>query len=373
MREAMEIDFSHWGLPPLYVGGNVGYSWYDGKLDDLEAPVELMDRMVANAQYHIDNNIELKGLEDPRSYWAEEIIKFNLEIMDSESTLGYIDPDFDEEVRVPIETLDDALKSTRIAKYATHDAYVVNNISRGNYILGMVMLKGHEEVYNNLANILHNGEEVAIKNLNKLVDSGLSFEEAKQILPMRTCAEYFGDFGGDVLNYILEHNIEIKSVTLNSKGWGIDSITIEDGYNQTVTIPKSNYTLKYVEPKPVGQRLEELEQSLKDEVDRMFTVEGNNLTVIADKIEPKTLSLIFNLLMETRKLNGILTDPSTPTYNVSILFETINESKHIPNKALVADFVEPIKKLVYADVVGKNIFQDIDLEISECAKKVFSF
>src|SRR5699024_5215405 len=43
VREAMEIDFSKYGFPPLYIGAIVGYSWFDGQLDDdLEAPVYLL-------------------------------------------------------------------------------------------------------------------------------------------------------------------------------------------------------------------------------------------------------------------------------------------------------------------------------------------
>ncbi|MEQ2561443.1 hypothetical protein, partial [Sutterella wadsworthensis] len=66
MREAMEIDFSKWGLPPLYVGGNVGYNWKDGKADDLEAPVALMDRMMENAKEHLTKNEPFEYLTDPR-------------------------------------------------------------------------------------------------------------------------------------------------------------------------------------------------------------------------------------------------------------------------------------------------------------------
>src|SRR5699024_11615132 len=39
VRKAMEMDFSKYGFPPLYIGAIVGYSWLDGQIDELEAPV----------------------------------------------------------------------------------------------------------------------------------------------------------------------------------------------------------------------------------------------------------------------------------------------------------------------------------------------
>ena len=43
MKEAMEIDLSDAGFPPVYIGMNIGYNWKAGKRDDLEAPVLLME------------------------------------------------------------------------------------------------------------------------------------------------------------------------------------------------------------------------------------------------------------------------------------------------------------------------------------------
>lgn len=374
MREAMEIDFSDWGLPPLYVGGNVGYNWHDGKADDLEAPVELMDRMVANAKYHLENNIPMERLEDPRKYWAEEIIKFNLEIMDTESKLGYIDPDIeDREVRIPINNLDDALKSTRIAKYATHDAYKVNGISRGNYILGMTMLKGHEYVYANLTHLLQDGTSIALANLNKLVGQNLTFEEAKAMHPMRTCAEYFGDTGGgEVMNYIVTKNLKVLDVSLSFDSSYNTVATILDEKNNTVELVNNNHVLKHQPPKLYGQELQEQEQTLKQEVDSMFVLDNNRLTIHADKIEPKTLSLIFNLFMEPRQVQHMLKDSQKPLFNVEVAFDSIQEDTHIANKVLVSDFLEPIRKLVYSDIVGENIFNEIDKEISTIATTIFN-
>ncbi|MEQ2561442.1 hypothetical protein, partial [Sutterella wadsworthensis] len=86
--------------------------------------------------------------------------------------------------------MDDALKSVRIAKYATHDAYEVDGVSRGNFILGMVMLKGHEFVWENLDYLLNNGADFSINLLNKASIKYSNFEDAKKSLALRTASEW---------------------------------------------------------------------------------------------------------------------------------------------------------------------------------------
>lgn len=81
MREAMEMDFSDEGFPPLYVGGNVGYTWLDGKEDDLEAPVMLMNEKIAEVDAFLAKGHtydELPYIEDPKQMWLDEIDKFAL-------------------------------------------------------------------------------------------------------------------------------------------------------------------------------------------------------------------------------------------------------------------------------------------------------
>lgn len=378
MREAMEIDFSKWGLPPLYVGGNVGYNWKDGKADDLEAPVALMDRFMEDAKEHLTNNIPFEQLEDPREYWREEIIKYNLEVLDTQSKIGYVDPDDPDGKRIlPIHNMDDALKSVRIAKYATHDAYVVNGVSRGNFILGMVMLKGHDFVWNNLRNLLENGDVFAINLLNKAPSKFTDFEEAKTSLALRTAGEWFdgiGGYGGELLNHAITHTI--KSVDFETSGKGKNKKTICKITNSddTVTIiEKPTHSLKPVAKKLEGKELEEEQKSLKEEVDSMFKFD-NNLGVLeinADKIEAKTLSAILDLMIETRQLNTMLKDRNTPTYSVQFSLTNVKDNHVVSSKKLIADFIPVVKELIYGDLIGESKVAQLDEKVSRIAMKNF--
>lgn len=108
VRKAMEIDMSAYGFPPLYIGANVGYTWFDGKIDELEAPVLLMDEKIAEVEAKLAAGEELEVYEDPRTVWENEISLFALK-----------------QVRKEIEennltTMDECYKNIRVMKYARH-------------------------------------------------------------------------------------------------------------------------------------------------------------------------------------------------------------------------------------------------------------
>lgn len=96
IRECMEIDLSRYNIPPLYVGANVGYSWFDGKVDELEAPVILMDRKGKEIEDMISKIMEDKGItyreavdlipnyEDPREVFREDLVKFSIQVVEEE-------------------------------------------------------------------------------------------------------------------------------------------------------------------------------------------------------------------------------------------------------------------------------------------------
>lgn len=117
IRECMEIDFSRYNIPPLYIGANVGYTWADGKADELEAPVLLMDKKGKEVQAKIDKIMEEKGISEieaieylpkvpnPREVFYEDIRYFMLEVIKEEvENNGYT-------------TVEEAYKDQRIFKY----------------------------------------------------------------------------------------------------------------------------------------------------------------------------------------------------------------------------------------------------------------
>lgn len=378
MREAMEMDFSNWNIPPLYIGGNVGYSWLDGKEDFLEAPVELMDRMVNNANNIINEKKEFPLILDPREYWREEIIKYNLEVLDTQSKTGYIDPDDPEEKRIlPIHNIDDALKSVRIAKYATHDSFYSKGKSRGVFILGMVMLKGHEAIWNDFYNILEHGEEISIHLLNQAKDKFSDYEEARNSLALRTSAEWFGfsGYGGDILNFAVTKG-NIKEISFKSEGSGSlkkNFCLITDMNDVVHTFEKSQFKLTPPEKVLVGQELVEKERTVLQELENIFSIEETRkvLKIKTDTITPQTLEKIIDLLSNVRNLNSLLKDPSHETYSLGLYSENDSNLNILPFREMPVEFVPIVKELLRNDLLGIDDFDNLNKKVLEIAQSIF--
>lgn len=379
MREAMEIDFSHWGLPPLYIGGNVGYSWLDGKADHLEAPVDLMDRMVKKATEKLEKNEDFDFLTDPRTYWEKEIIKYNLEVLDTQSKTGYLDPDDPEEKRIlPIHNIDDALKSVRIAKYTTHDSFYGGGKSRGTFILGMVMLRGHQFVWENLDFLLNSGDGFAIDILNKVKQKYTDYEEARNSLLVRTSAEWFAfsGYGGDILHVALTHPKDIQAVEFSSSGKGKFkklSCKITDVEGTELLLEESKYKLTPPKHKLEGQELQEHLLSLKKEVESMVEVDENQSKILlhASKINPKTLDKILRLLIDNRSLNEMLIDKSKKKYQLHVRLSNVENDKVYYSKRMVSEFVPVMKNLIYFDLTETNEDEMLMTRVEKISNAIF--
>lgn len=121
IRECMEMNLEHLGIPPLYVGANVGYSWYDGKEDELEAPVLLMDKKGKEIQEMLDKGVSVEDLpyyNDPRNQFYEDIREFMCEVIVEEITKNNY------------KTLDDCHGSQRLMSYS--GKYMESNKETGN-------------------------------------------------------------------------------------------------------------------------------------------------------------------------------------------------------------------------------------------------
>lgn len=108
IRKAMEIDMSKYGFPPLYVGANVGTSWSDGKADELEAPVLLMDEKIAEVEAKLARGEELPTYQNPKEIWGNEISYFALRQVEKEIRENNL------------KTIGECYKNIRIMKYARH-------------------------------------------------------------------------------------------------------------------------------------------------------------------------------------------------------------------------------------------------------------
>src|SRR5699024_6580580 len=84
VRKAMEMDFSKYGFPPLYIGAIVGYSWFDGQIDELEAPVYMLNEKREEVNKAIEEGKELPSYDDPKKVWQEDIERFSLRTIEEE-------------------------------------------------------------------------------------------------------------------------------------------------------------------------------------------------------------------------------------------------------------------------------------------------
>lgn len=184
VREAMEMDLSKFGFPPLYVGGNVGYSWKDGKADDLEAPVLLMDRKVAEVKEFLAQGHTWRDLptyDDPRTMWLHEIQKFSLQEVEREMT------------EKNIQDLDHFHKEKRCLKYAmvfNDDNNYENNIFYSikehgwEYTFENREAIMQQEIIPYVEQVSHKGEEIpdTEEGINALVRKHLKYSKKYKVL-----------------------------------------------------------------------------------------------------------------------------------------------------------------------------------------------
>lgn len=148
IRECMEMDLEHLGIPPLYVGANVGYSWYDGKVDELEAPVLLMDKKGEEIEKLLESGVspeELPLYEDPREKFYEDIREFMCEVIIEEISKNNY------------KTLEECHSSQRLMSYG--GKYLEENKETGKKSINLIFqrvldgLRDSEELYRQLREI----------------------------------------------------------------------------------------------------------------------------------------------------------------------------------------------------------------------------
>lgn len=117
MRQAMEMDLSKYGLPPLYIGANIGTNWGAGQDDDMEMPVMLMEEVMEKVEKenikYTDDDV---SVQDLIVQWKTAIEKFAIrqiefEIIDRKLT------DIDEIMEVG--------RIIKYSKYFEHPKYMI--------------------------------------------------------------------------------------------------------------------------------------------------------------------------------------------------------------------------------------------------------
>lgn len=185
IKEAMEIDLSHLGFPPLYIGANVGYNWKDGKDDNLEAPVLLMKEKVDEVNNFLKSGKTWRDLpttDKPKEEWLEEIQKFALRQVKEEIQKNNIC------------SLSDFRKAKRAVKYASvfnrevmsenpenSEKPLKFKISNENIIFETVKEKGVDYTFENIQAILET-EDIEFVETVKEKTKGEILQENTEML-----------------------------------------------------------------------------------------------------------------------------------------------------------------------------------------------
>src|SRR5699024_9186504 len=206
VREVMDIDFSKYGFPSLYIGAIVGYSWFDGQLDDdLEAPVYLLDEKQKEIEEMLERGEELPTYDDPRAVWERDIEIFSLRTIGEEYEKGYKDKETGE--MEEIKHNEDIHFNSRLVNYSGRFGDV------SNAVILEVVNGDYKEVYDNLSNIEQYKTELSkqtLEDMKKMIEKeGIkNVEDASDNFSLVDKAFYFGDHKWSVINWLVHESVE---------------------------------------------------------------------------------------------------------------------------------------------------------------------
>lgn len=287
VREAMEMDLSKHGIPPLYIGANLGYSWADGK-DALEAPVYLMNEKIAEIDELLEKGVELPASEDPRAEWIEEIDTFKMRVIKEEWARGYDDAESGEVL--PIKDFLDAMKNPRLVRYSRH----FGNMSER--VVFEVVERGEQEVYKDIENVKAFKTEICKKILMEVeqeIKEG-SIKKYSDVLRRKgllSKLSYFGQYKWNVFNLVRE------------LGAGEVYRTIGDKINNGELTP-----IKYEErPVKKGEDITEDLETVKDYVRKelvRYDKRRDSIIVTLEHDDMEIMELFERMLVPVTSVNA---------------------------------------------------------------------
>lgn len=337
MREAMEIDLSDYGIPPLYIGANVGYCWKDGKVDELEAPVLLMDEKCAWAMDKFKRGEELPYIEDPRTYWAEEINKFALRVIEEEAQ------------KDGITTLEKA-HTIRILKYGGHFG------DSSPAIITEVLKRGKEKAYQELPLIL-NWESTLAKKLVELCytrvqSKGHTEETVLTDRGLKNALSYFGGYAGNVAVWLVECNGDVDEILGR----------VRHAYSNKKAVKEISFQVANPKKK-AGQQLEETFESMDDKIKKILTYnrERNTFTLRMKTNDSGLLTLLDKMLVPIQNKENFL--PTTKFTNFTVVFEDGTPyTRH--GEVWIGNFLPLLKQMLVSHLTDRN-YEGMENKIEE--------
>ncbi|WP_460271537.1 DNA polymerase [Bacillus sp. NEAU-Y102] len=329
MREAMEIDFSAKGIPPLYVGANVGYCWKDGKVDELEAPVILMDEKCAWAMEKFKAGEELPVYDDPRTFWENQINEFAVRVIAEE-----IEKD-------GVKNLKEAHKNGRIIKYSHHfgdaaEAMIVE-----------VLKRGKDAVYADLKNVVEFNSILAKKLLKacmkRINEKGHETkEQALKDSGLENALKYFGMFAGNVVEWLMETEGDVDAVLGNVRHAFANKKQVKPVGFTTVNKKKKK-----------GEEVEEDFVSVEDKMKKMlrYSKKNNMFTLRMEKNDYELFSLLDSMLVPA--VNKHLFKENTKFTNFTLVYDDGTEYFR-SGELWVGNFLPILKDMILAHLTDGN-------------------
>lgn len=292
MKEAMELDLSEYGFPPFYAGMNVGMCWKDGKRDDLEAQVLLMEEMRVAATKHLEDGTPLPDFsmdDDIIEWWLAQIKDFSLRQLVQEVELGYIDTEGN---RQPINNLDDAHSNPRIAKYSGYFGSVSQPVWDDFLIMEAINTPDVEYLEANWDDIVsyntHHLKE-AIKYINQ--------ERPTKVTEGNIWRLSYFAFGLDEVLTKLQHNPSIELTGIDRKGWS-NVATFSDG-SKVVLSDNKGETLQYPKVFVPGQEVDGDALTVEELIVRDLSLVGDLYTFNMTNMDAEFLSFLETILLPT--------------------------------------------------------------------------
>jgi len=300
VREAMEIDLSEQGFPPLYIGANVGNTWKDGKVDELEAPVYLMNEKIAEIDAMIERGEELPSYDDPKQMWEDEINKFALRVIKEEMQKGYRDKETDE-VKT-IQVYSEALKNPRLAKYSHHFG------DNGAKVVMELLTDTPENVYkrlNKLSTLRTKRSAVAISRIKKVIveEKIETLDDAAKQETNINEKSYYGEHGWTVVQRLLT---EAPKEVFR---------TMEDYINEEEYKPVAYEAIVSREGKDITEDIDSVMDHIKKHMLRYNKVE-NKIIMKPDFDDMEMLSFVDKMLVPTTSLDMFQDDERKCSFSV---------------------------------------------------------
>lgn len=340
MREAMEIDFSSKGIPPLYIGANVGYCWKDGKVDELEAPVLLMDEKCEWAMDKFKRGEELPYIEDPRTYWMEEINKFALRVIDEEAK------------KDGITKLENA-NTIRILKYGGHFG------DSSPAIIVEVLKRGHEKSYEDLSLILNWESPLAKKLLfvcnKRIVERGYTVQTVVTDAGLKKALGYFGKYAGNVAVWLVETGGNVEE-TLEK---------VRYAFANQKEVEKVDF--QSLKAKKEGQEIEETFESIDDKIKKLlsYNKERNTFTLRMKTNDSGLLTALNQMLVPIQYKDNFL--PTTKFTNFRVVYEDGTMfARH--GELWIGNFLPLLKQMLVIHLTDRD-YSGISNKIEEMGAK----